>query len=199
MITRLQSFVIRGINDLYDLVSSCFSGNFRRRIRSAIRTVSSKKKGSLTVLFICRGNICRSAYAASKLQSLVKSKGLSELQVKSAGLQTDAGKCANSGAIAAAKIRGIELDRHRTQEVSADSLKQADLVFAMEPLQLLQVRRLQPAAFNYTFALGQLAPRGQFSAVIRDPYGKNDETFQRSFAQIDAAIEELVELLKEPQ
>src|SRR3982074_2051535 len=81
------------------------------------------------LVFVCQGNLCRSAYAAAKAQAL-------GLAAASCGLAARQRFCADPRAVARAAARGIDLCAHRTTSATAFVVANGDLLLAMEPRQL---------------------------------------------------------------
>jgi len=80
-----------------------------------------------SVLFVCKGNICRSPLAAAYFQLLVEKAG-TDMVVRSAGLETTSGKPAHFNAKSVALEHQFSLDVHSTTQVHADLLNQSDLI-----------------------------------------------------------------------
>ena len=80
------------------------------------------------LVFVCKGNICRSAYA----EAVAKSLGVGAI---SCGLSTQSDSPENSVAIEISEQRGVDLKQHKTTPVKSLELKETDLLFAMEPWQ----------------------------------------------------------------
>lgn len=134
------------------------------------------------LVFVCTGNICRSAYA----EALARSLGL---EAVSAGVRTTPGLPANPQAILEARARGLDLSSHRTRAWSDVALRPGDLVLPAQLHHLLAVRRrvLQegcPAVLMSRFS-------GKRFAVIRDPYGQDAAVFREVFDLIDRVVHNL--------
>src|SRR2546421_5517665 len=83
--------------------------------------------GSVTrLVFVCKGNICRSPYAEARARAM-------GLPCSSFGLEAGVHKPANPSAIRAARARGLDLSEHRAQSVSEFTIAAGDLLTAMEP------------------------------------------------------------------
>ena len=146
----------------------------------AYRTVDWDRVERL--VFICKGNICRSAYA----EALAKSLGVDAV---SCGLNTRNGVPADEGAIKAAMLRGIDLTRHRTTPIEELILKKNDLFVAMEPWQVEQLKRRYGKEYKYTL----LGLWGQpVRPHIQDPYGMSDVYFDSCFNYIEKSLHEIL-------
>lgn len=133
------------------------------------------------LVFICKGNICRSAYA----ESIARVLGVDTI---SGGIDTTEGVPANKEAVRAAAIRGVDLGGHRTRQVQCLSLKQGDLLIAMEPWQAKYLENCYGKQYACTM-LG-LWERPQ-RPYIHDPFGTSEEYFDICFGFIERSVKEI--------
>lgn len=146
------------------------------------------------VVFVCLGNICRSAYAH---QFLLDQS--SEVEVVSVGLSTTTGVAANPQAIKSAAERGVDLTSHRATDISQLDVRSGDLFLVMEIRQArrLQERLQQPQYQHFTNLqvglLGTLCrpPRPH----LHDPFSLSPDYFQTCFSYIEDAVNRLVRQL----
>lgn len=134
------------------------------------------------LVFVCKGNICRSAYAEARA-AVLGSKAASY------GLATQAGLPANERAIEVAARRGIGLERHRTAPIEEYGPVSGDLLIAMEPWQATRLKALYGADSACTLLGLWIRPE---TPHIQDPYGANPEYFNLCFNNIDIAINEIL-------
>lgn len=139
------------------------------------------------LVFICTGNICRSAYAEYKARSL----GMS---ATSFGIDAGDGAVAPGDAVAEAKNRGIDLTSHRASRFHEGYLKSGDLVLGMEPAHVQTLHRKHDFIEYQVSLLNLWAPRG--TLFIDDPYGKPRKEFEICFQNIDLALEEIIRAQK---
>ncbi len=135
------------------------------------------------LVFICRGNICRSPYA----EQLARRAGLAAV---SYGLTAKTGSPADPDAIENAAACGIDLSGHRSQRWQHDAIEPGDLLIGMELWQAAALqRRLQPADVQVTL----LGLWGSPSCPhIQDPYGHREGYFQTCFSFIQASVDGIV-------
>jgi protein-tyrosine phosphatase len=81
------------------------------------------------LVFVCHGNICRSAFADVAAQSM-------GLRTASFGLSTDAGRLAYPSTVAVAQGMGYDLRAHRAAQIENFVPECGDLLLAMETRQL---------------------------------------------------------------
>jgi protein-tyrosine phosphatase len=132
------------------------------------------------LVFVCHGNVCRSAYA---------DVGARRLGLRSAafGLAARDGDRANAVAAERAAARGLDLASHRATSAAAVRLEPGDLLVAMEPAQLRGVARVAPDRPVTLLGLWATPPRPH----LEDPYGLAPAYFDTCFDVVDSALEEL--------
>ena len=141
-----------------------------------------------SVLFVCKGNICRSPLAEVYFQSLVEKEGR-QMTVRSAGLETTTGKPAHAKAKAVALEHRLSLDEHATTEVHKELLDQSDLIVVMEIVQKDRMHRLYPNTKGKVVLLGRFDPAE--SLEIADPYSGTSEDFHSCFQQMSRCCDVL--------
>ena len=153
-----------------------------RATRGAVREMRS-------VLFVCKGNICRSPFAAALAARALPD----DIQVESSGTYPESGRRVPSEAIAAAAAHGVDLTASRSSRLTREMLERADLVFVFDSANLARLASEFPESRSKLHRLGTLAPSG--SVNIRDPYGGGLAAFEWAYAEIAAAIECVAALL----
>jgi len=133
------------------------------------------------VIFVCRGNICRSAYA----EVIARSIGMDSI---SCGIDTRPGNPANADAIRVAKVRGVNLSEHRATPIQTLDIRDNDLIVAMEPRQVEFIE--QEFANKYKCTLLGLWGRPRYP-YIQDPYGASDVYFNHCFHYIEKSVHEI--------
>ncbi len=131
------------------------------------------------LVFVCRGNICRSAYA----EAVSLARGYESV---SCGLDTVRGAPANETANQVAESRGINLRSHRTTPIEELSLRTNDLLVAMEPWQARYLER-EFGKTNACTLLGLWAPNT--SPYIHDPFSSTSAYFKKCFLVIEHSVD----------
>ncbi len=137
------------------------------------------------VLFVCSGNMCRSAYGEYRFKALISSSH-PQTRVISAGTLRITGQPAAAGMIAAAAERGLDLSPHRSNALSGVLVQSADTIFAMEQAHRDALLRIDPQAGSKIVMLGLYL--NSPALEIEDPIGREPEVYCRVAAQIDEAL-----------
>ncbi|MGH8293711.1 MAG: low molecular weight protein-tyrosine-phosphatase [Gammaproteobacteria bacterium] len=133
------------------------------------------------VLFVCMGNICRSPTAEGVFRKLQAERAPKlKLHVDSAGTHDyHLGQAPDARAIAAARVRGIDIRRHRGRQVSAADFGAFDYILAMDRTNLAELRAIQPRAaraeLNLLLAYAADSPLDE----VPDPYSGGADGFVR--------------------
>jgi protein-tyrosine phosphatase len=133
------------------------------------------------LVFVCRGNICRSAFAAEVARAL-------QFPAVSYGLDTRKGKPADPGMVAAARSLGHDLSLHTTLPLDEYEPLDTDLVAVFELSQLRQVRDRLPRSMSVP--LGRWAKPAR--TYIHDPYMSAPAFYTRSCELIESATRRIV-------
>jgi protein-tyrosine phosphatase len=152
-----------------------------------------------SIVFICKGNICRSAFAHYlSLETLHNHAEPFALQVASAGLAARLGSASPAMAVEAAKAFAIDMQAHRSRPLNGDMAGAADMLIAMEPGQVRAMQRQYPHKRRNLFLLPLFADGwdrryyGWRRYHIQDPYGKGRDDFLESFERVREGVEGLV-------
>ena len=134
------------------------------------------------LVFVCLGNICRSAFA----DGYATSRGL---RAVSFGLSTDAGRPAHPPAVAAAAALGIDLANHIAARIQDYVPQPGDLLLAMETRQLRQLAA-DPRLTGVPRALLGLYASPPVPH-LHDPYGLDDAYMLTCLKRIESAVDAL--------
>lgn len=169
----------------------------RRKAREAASRLAADD-ATLSVCFVCHGNIYRSPYAERAFRRSLPSECRERVRVESAGF-VGPGRPSPRPAVEAAGRRGVALDDHVSRAVTPELLTATDLVFAMTPGQVSGLRdlgsRLLPEDRPLVLALGDLDPGTPRRREIPDPYGGPEEAVASVFERIDRCVASVAEVV----
>lgn len=139
------------------------------------------------LVFVCKGNICRSPLGAL-------SAGQAGVATVSYGLDCTEGAPADPRAVRYAEAIGLDLSGHRTRHIGGWKAAAGDLVVAFEPAHLAALNgRLQDSSAQVTLAgLWLSRPR----AYIHDPFNTNDEYFRKCETTVVSASAQLTQAMR---
>lgn len=147
------------------------------RVRAAIRR-------SRRIVFVCKGNICRSPFAAGYVAQRYAGRSLT---VASAGYYPQAGRPAPPAAVEAAAELGVDLRAHRSRTIDTPLLSDADAVVVFDRENDAVLRARFPAVRGKMQSLAALRSDG--GREIEDPYGGTLDDFRRCYRIIAAALD----------
>jgi len=156
--------------------------------------------GADQVLFLCWGNVCRSPMAARYCESRLADRGVEGVTVASAGLGEREGRPSPPDAVATAADYGVDLRDHRSRRLTSDLVAESDAVFVMDFNDFHDVRSRHPDVLDATFFLRTFAGDGRAAdddPTIPDPHGDGPDAFERSYATVASAVDEVVGVLDE--
>ena len=160
----------------------------RQRKRWRDGTVERCVVNAQRMLFLCYGNINRSALADALVRGYAEDSGIA---VQSAGFHEESGRSADPIMVDVAAACGGDLRDSRSECVTAEDLAKADVIFVMEQRHLQRVVEMNPAAEKKTFLLGAHASDHRWPAAIDDPYGGTRAAYEHCHTRITAAIDSL--------
>lgn len=184
----VASQIKRGLVDLYWMV------------RGTSIHVPALPARPQSVLFVCKGNICRSPFAEHVARKLFHERVRDREQpivFQSAGLHVTAPKAPPETAIVVAHRFGVSLEEHRSQPISQELVAASDVIVAMEGWQYDELRFRFKGYEDKIFLLSLFfrnAPSrfGYDAFNIRDPYGGSQGTFEECFEKIERSVKSLL-------
>ena len=149
----------------------------------------------MKIMFICTGNICRSAMAEAMLKKMLQESKKENIEVYSSGLSADNGDIPTQNAIDVMKEYGIDLKNHRAVNTNYSNIKEMDLILCATLSHKLFVIRLYPELKDKIFTLKEYVEQKDdiYGIDIKDPWGYNIETYRECAKEIEIALKKLIE------
>lgn len=153
--------------------------------------IDPSPKGTLSVLMVCKGNICRSPTAEGCLAAQ-----LPDLAIDSAAIMDwNVGRPPHADTQDVALARGIRLAAQRARQISAEDFRRFDLILGMDDDNMAALSALRPAdATAFVGLLGAYLDPGSIQPIA-DPWGQDRAMFEAVFDQINTATTGLARLL----
>ena len=144
-------------------------------------------------LFVCFGNIMRSAMAEAFARRALKEAKLDEqARIFSAGLHAAPGREAHLWAQQASSELGISLADHRAKLLARQVIEQSDAIFAMDFQNKAELLTLYPDAQHKIYMLSAYAEGPTRFREIRDPYLGSLEGTRLCAQQLQTCIRNLL-------
>jgi len=146
---------------------------------------------TVSVLFVCLGNICRSPLAEAAFRAEAERLGLN-VEVDSAGTgDWHIGHAPDKRAQAVAKRNGIDISGLKARQVTAEDFRRFDHIVALDAQNLADLTALRPtdATAELSLLLDHVA--GRLGEAVADPYYGDESGFDITWADVVAGAEGL--------
>lgn len=146
------------------------------------------------LLFVCTGNTCRSPMAAAIARRELERRGWGHVAVRSAGTAAINGARPSPETVTVLEEQGIENPDHRSELLTAEQVRWADLILAM--------------SLSHVHAINDLGGSGKVALItdfldedevrngVEDPFGGGIDAYRRTYAQLERAIQGLMSRLE---
>lgn len=155
-----------------------------RRSKAATQSLP-QTSGAARVLFVCYGNINRSAVAHAHARAHYGDRW----QIQSAGFHAQGQRPADPNMVKAASGHGIDLSEWRSNCLTASDVEQADVILAMELAHMDRLAALHPSARSKCHLLAAPIAGSAAEAEIADPYGKAPQAYERACARVIQSVD----------
>ncbi len=147
------------------------------------------------ILFVCKGNICRSPTAEGVFRRKVEVAGLvDEFIIDSADTHTyHVGEPPDLRSQECAAKRGIDLSRQRARKVAPDYLSRFDLILAMDKANLALLEAACPTAYRHKLGLLMEYATQTKAVEVPNPYWGGARGFDVVLDYIEDASEGLLQ------
>ncbi len=183
----IERAIVNGIARLFHSF-----GMAEKHYLAPLTRISGVSNGPIHIVFVCKGNLCRSPYGEWAFKSAAGDRWADRFVLASLGVNARPGRAAYPAAIDAARERGIDLSAHTTAKTESESLQKADLIIGMEPSHMRAIRAIEPGLARKSIYLGALLLDQGEKLCTPDPYGKPPGDFRACFDKIDRAIAALL-------
>jgi protein-tyrosine-phosphatase len=169
----------------------------RLRLLDALGVRTSNRRlappSARSFIFVCFGNIMRSAMAEFLMRQALREAGLeTQVRIMSAGLHPSAGREAHPWAQEASADLGLALAEHRAKPLTQEMVNQADWIFAMDFQNRAELLALYPESQRKIYMLSAYADGPGQYREIPDPYLGDLETTRFCARQWQVCIRNLM-------
>ena len=147
----------------------------------------------MKIMFICTGNICRSAMSEWLLRNKVEEKNRKDIEVYSCGIYAENGDVPTYEAKRGMKEEyGIDMSKHRATNIRNSKIKEMDLILCATSSHKIAVLDMYPELNGKVFTMKEYVnyEREYHDSInIKDPWGYDIETYRACVAEIEECID----------
>ena len=149
----------------------------------------------MNILFVCTGNTCRSPMTEAIFNRIVSDRGISGFTADSRGISVYASDAVNPKAVNALETVGISGFEHVSQKISAEDVKNADLILAMTQMQKEMLITYYKDEKYKIFTIMEYIYNKKTD--VDDPYGKSQVVYNICVKDLYTVVSDLVSHLEE--
>lgn len=146
------------------------------------------------IMFVCTGNICRSAIAEVLLKEKIKKQKLdNEIEAYSSGVMAINGDHPLDTTVDLMQREyNIDLNDYRAKHITSSHIENMDLILVMTLAHKLSVSSLYPELKDKIYVLKEYVGYEDENIEIQDPYGQSYEVYKECARVIDECIDKLI-------
>lgn len=148
----------------------------------------------MKIMFICTGNICRSAMAHWLMKKKLEEKNISNVEVYSSGIYAMKNDISTDEAIEVMEEYGVDLKPHRATLTSKSNIEKMDLILCMTSAHKQNLVNTYPDLVDKIYTLKEYVEVDEID--IKDPWGYTIVTYRYCAAEIDKCLDKLIEKIK---
>ena len=150
----------------------------------------------MKIMFICTGNICRSAMAEKLLKKKLKDIKRDDVEVYSCGIYAENGDVPTFEAETVMKEEyDVDMSKHRATNIRNSNIKNMDLILCATESHKIAVIDIYPELEGKVFTMKEYVRYSREyhdSMNIKDPWGYDIETYRSCVSEIDECLELLL-------
>lgn len=144
----------------------------------------------MKIMFICTGNICRSAMAHAMLEKKVV-ENKKDVEVYSCGLFAEDGDIPTKEAIEVMKEYDIDLTKHRATNIKNSNIEEMDIILCATVAHKNSVLAMYPKLNEKVFTLKEYVGYDKNNLDIKDPWGFDIATYRRCASEIEKVVNKI--------
>ena len=146
----------------------------------------------MKIMFICTGNICRSAMAHKMLEKRAKELN-KKIEVFSCGVWAENGDIPTYEGIETMKEYGIDLKTHRATNIRNSNIEEMDVILCATLNHKRNVIVMYPNLKDKVYTMKEYAGFSEDDLDISDPWGYGLDVYKNCAKEIEICIEKILE------
>lgn len=146
----------------------------------------------MKVMFICTGNICRSAMAHRMLEKRVKDLIRDDIEVYSCGVFASDGDYPTSQGIEVMKKYQVDLKSHRATNIHNSNIEDMDIILCATTSHKNNVINMYPNLEEKIFTMKEYVGYNNEDLDIADPWGLSTRVYENCAKEIENCIEKII-------
>lgn len=145
------------------------------------------------IMFICTGNICRSAMAEAYMKKRIKEENM-DIEVNSSGIYAEQGEEASYLAKETMEEYRVNLADHKATNTRKSDIATRDIILCATTGHKQLLLQMMPELNGKVYTIKEYAYGKECEDLdIRDPWGYDREVYRKCATQIVQAIEKIIE------
>ena len=144
----------------------------------------------MKIMFICTGNICRSAMAQWMLKKKAKEQN-KDIEVYSCGIEAGNGWTPTDEAVEVMKEYGIDLSKHRATNIRSSNIEDMDVILCATRAHKGAVIYMYPELKEKVYTMKEYAGFGKNDLDIEDPWGYGIDVYRNCAKEIEECIDKM--------
>ncbi len=147
----------------------------------------------MKIMFICTGNICRSAMAHWLMKKKLQERKRNDIQVYSSGIFAMKGDIPTDEAIEVMEEYDVDLKKHRAIPTMQSNIQEMDLILCMTNSHKQTLINTYPNLTDKIFTLKEYTKLTEKGIDIKDPWGYTIVIYRFCASEIDECLNKLIE------
>lgn len=147
----------------------------------------------MKIMFVCTGNICRSAMAHKLMEKKLDEKNIKDIEIYSCGVYAEEGDRATFNAEEAMKEYEVNMKEHRATNIKKSKIQEMDLILCATKSHKNTLQYMYPNIKEKIYTIKEYVEPETKDIDIHDPWGYDLETYRFCASEIDACLNKLIE------
>ncbi len=148
-----------------------------------------------TILFVCTGNVCRSAMSEVMLRKMLNDNGITNVKIVSRGTAANPSYQVPEIIVGLMRSEGIDITSHRSRMLDEFIINLSDIILVMEEKHKKIILKYFKEAESKVWLLKEFVKENGYPE-IDDPIGGPDEVYVACKTELRGYLSKLVEIIK---